>query len=71
LKETIVVDDVEQFKDHIACSADSRSEIVIPVFDSNNNVKMVLDVDSTQLAAFDDEDKMGLESIASLITALL
>ena len=71
LEETIIVDDVEQFKDHIACSADSRSEIVVPVFDSNNNVKMVLDIDSTQLAAFGDEDKTGLESIATLITTLL
>ena len=71
LKETIVVDDVDQFDDHISCSADSRSEIVIPVFDSNNDVKMVLDVDSTDLAAFDQEDKKNLESLATLITPLL
>ncbi|HIA11367.1 MAG TPA: GAF domain-containing protein [Flavobacteriales bacterium] len=71
LKETILVDDVSQFADHIACSADSKSEIVVPVFDSNNNVQMVLDIDSSHLAAFDEEDKSGLEAIATLITALL
>lgn len=71
LKETILVDDVRQFADHIACSADSKSEIVVPVFDSNNNVQMVLDIDSSHLAAFDEEDKSGLEAIATLITALL
>lgn len=71
LKETIVVEDVDQFTDHIACSADSRSEIVIPVFDSNKEVKMVLDIDSTHLAAFDSDDKRNLESIALLITPLL
>ncbi len=71
LKEAIVVDDVDLYEDHISCSADSRSEIVVPVFDSNNNVKMVLDIDSVDLAAFDAEDKTGLVSIASLITALL
>jgi len=70
-QQSIIVDDVNKYPDHIACSAESNSEIVIPVFDSNKKLQMVLDVDSVNFKAFDEEDKEGLESIATLITALL
>ncbi|WP_420149877.1 GAF domain-containing protein [Spirosoma sp.] len=69
-QETILVPDVEQFPGHIACSSASKSEIVVPVFDRNGNVTMVLDVDSDQLNDFSEIDREGLEKIAALITAL-
>ena len=65
-RETVVVPDVEQFPGHIACSSASRSEIVVPVFDSEGNVKAVLDIDSEHLATFDDVDARYLEQIAAL-----
>ena len=64
--QTIIVADVEKFPGHIACSSKSRSEIVVPVI-RNNKVMGVLDVDSDQLAAFDDLDKQFLEEIVNLI----
>jgi GAF domain-containing protein len=69
-RETLVVPDVEQFPGHIACSSASKSEIVVPIFDHAGNVSMVLDVDSDQLADFDDIDVSGLEQLAALITTL-
>ena len=69
-RETILVPDVEQFPGHIACSSASKSEIVVPVFDNDGNVTMVLDVDSDQLSDFSEADTIGLEKIAALITAL-
>jgi len=65
-KQTIVVPDVHQFPGHIACSAASNSEIVVPVI-VNNVVTMVLDIDSTDFACFDDTDKQYLEEIVELI----
>ena len=53
-KEIILVPDVEQFPGHIACSSDSKSEIVLPVF-KGAEVAMVLDVDSDRLADFDEK----------------
>ena len=65
--KTIVVPDVEQFPGHIACSAESRSEIVVPVFNEIGAVTAVLDIDSRELAAFSDDDVPGLEKIVSLL----
>lgn len=64
---TIVVPDVEQFPGHIACSSLSRSEIVVPLRDSEGNVVAVLDIDSKDLATFDDVDAHWLEQIARVI----
>ena len=61
--KTILVPDVEQFPGHIACSQLSRSEIVAPLHDANGNVTGVLDIDSKELNAFDEDDKQGLEAI--------
>lgn len=69
--ETLLIDDVEQFPGHIACSSDSKSEIVVPVFDTKGEVCMVLDVDSDQLADFDATDKKYLEQLAAIITNAL
>ena len=65
---TIVVPDVEQFPGHIACSSLSRSEIVVPLHDSEGNVTGVLDIDSMELATFDDVDARWLEEIARIIS---
>ena len=64
--ETIIVDDVEKFPGHIACSSLSRSEIVVPLT-RNGEVMGVLDVDSELLAQFDETDKKYLEEIAEAI----
>ena len=65
-RETIIVPDVQQFPGHIACDPNTKSEIVVPVFDRNRTLIAVLDVDSDQLDAFDEEDREGLERIVAL-----
>lgn len=65
-KQSIVVPDVEQFPGHIACSSESRSEIVVPVL-KNGEVCAVLDIDSAEYSTFDETDKLWLERIATLI----
>lgn len=60
--ESVVVEDVEKFPGHIACSSLSRSEIVVPIY-NNDRVVAVLDIDSEHLATFDEVDKMWLERI--------
>ena len=67
-QETIVVPDVEQFPGHIACSSLSRSEIVVPVFSQDGSVQAVLDIDSKELATFDNIDRQYLEEICKLIS---
>lgn len=67
LKQTIIVEDVEKFPGHIACSSLSRSEIVLPAFDRSGNVSLVLDVDSEDLAEFDETDKKYLEQVMEII----
>lgn len=69
--ETIVVPDVEQFPGHIACSSESRSEIVVPIFGSDKTVLGVLDIDSRELGTFDDTDRRGLETIVARIAPYL
>jgi GAF domain-containing protein len=66
-KETVIVPDVDAFPGHIACSSASKSEIVVPVFDHDGEVLMVLDVDSDQLDDFSEEDKEGLEKMMKLL----
>lgn len=64
--ETIVVPDVHLFPGHIACSSLSQSEIVVPLI-RDNQVFAVLDIDSRDLNAFDDTDKLYLEQIAKFL----
>jgi len=65
-RKTVVVPNVDEFPGHIACASASKSEIVIPVF-HNNQVILVLDVDSDSLNDFTEEDQKGLEKIMGLI----
>jgi GAF domain-containing protein len=59
---------VEEFPGHIACSSESRSEIVVPVW-ADEEIIAVLDIDSEYLNTFDETDRLWLEQIVSLITA--
>lgn len=68
---TLVVSDVEEFPGHIACSALSRSEIVVPICDNAGTVQAVLDIDSREINAFDETDKNGLERLASILAQAL
>ena len=63
---TQVVPDVEQFPGHIACSSASKSEIVVPLF-KENEVVAVLDIDSEDLATFDETDRLWLEKIVEIL----
>ncbi|RSK50753.1 GAF domain-containing protein [Hymenobacter rigui] len=65
---TLVVPDVEQFPGHIACSSDSKSEIVVPVL-KDGQVVAVLDVDSDQLNDFDEADQQALEQLMPLVAS--
>lgn len=65
-KKVLLVPDVEAFPGHIACSSDSKSEIVLPAF-KNNEVALVLDVDSDQLNDFDSTDKKYLLQVMKII----
>lgn len=68
-RRTVIVPDVSEFPGHIACDAGTRSEIVVPI-NSHGEVVAVLDLDSHELAAFDDLDAAGLAPIAALIGKL-
>ncbi len=65
--ETTVVDDVDAFPGHIACDSRSRSEIVAPVRDGAGRLLAVLDVDSAEAAAFDADDRAGLEAMVARV----
>ncbi|WP_299758884.1 GAF domain-containing protein [uncultured Pontibacter sp.] len=65
-QKTMLVPDVEAFPGHIACSSDSKSEIVLPAI-VNGEVKLVLDVDSDELNDFDEVDQQYLEQLMKLV----
>jgi len=64
---TIVVPDVEDFPGHIACSSLSKSEIVVPLRDTQGNVRAVLDIDSDHLATFGDQEQEVMEAAARIV----
>jgi L-methionine (R)-S-oxide reductase len=64
-ERTVLVPDVAAYPGHIVCDARSRSEIVVPVFGRRGELIAVLDIDSAELNAFDDEDRRGLERVVS------
>ena len=68
--KTIIVPDVDAFPGHIACSNASRSEIVVPIYDTKNNIVGVLDVDSDVLNDFDEVDQSFLEKLGQHISIL-
>lgn len=65
-RETIIVPDVELFDGHIACSSLSRSEIVVPVM-LDGDVVAEIDIDSTDVASFDETDRVYLEEVAAMV----
>ena len=69
-KKTILVPDVEKFPGHIACNSASKSEIVLPAF-KNNEVALVLDVDSDALNDFNSTDQLALEELMRIIENFL
>lgn len=66
-RRTLVVKDVHAFPGHITCDGRSRSEIVAPVFGKDGALKAVFDIDSDRVAAFDDEDRQGIEALLTLL----
>lgn len=66
--ETIVVDDVDAFPGHIACSSLSKSEIVVPVV-KNGNIVAVLDIDSDTLSTFDETDAHYLNNLCEWLSS--
>jgi GAF domain-containing protein len=68
--ETQVVEDVQAFSGHIACDGDSRSEIVVPLIDGRRLIG-VWDVDSPDLARFDEEDRVGMQRLCEIFVASL
>lgn len=71
LAKTLVVPDVEEFPGHIACSSLSRSEIVVPLKNNAGTVCAVLDIDSRELAAFDEVDAKYLGEVAQKISEVI
>ncbi len=69
-RETIIVDDVDKFPGHIACSSASKSEIVIPIL-KGNTVVAVLDCDSEFLSSYDKTDQLYLEELCTFIGELI
>lgn len=67
--QTQIVEDVHAIENHIACDARSNSEIVVPVVDRTGRLLAVLDVDSTEKAAFDTVDARYLEDIMAAVFA--
>lgn len=66
-KEVIIVDDVDTFPGHIACSSLSKSEIVLPLYNSNNEIIGVLDIDSDSYNSFNKIDELYLNKIIKFL----
>src|SRR5215207_7278644 len=71
IAETVVVPNVDEFPGHIACSSDSKSEIVLPIFGGDGTVFGVLDVDSDRLNDFSNADRDGLTRIVNVIERVI
>jgi L-methionine (R)-S-oxide reductase len=69
-KKVLLVPDVDEFPGHIACSSDSKSEIVLPAF-KDDEVALVLDVDSDKLNDFDETDELYLRRVIGIIEKLI
>ena len=66
-KSSIIVEDVHKFPDHIACDSRSKSEIVLPLMNKNKDIVGVLDIDSDNLKAFNEDDEIALRKIMTLV----
>lgn len=69
-KKVMLVPDVDEFPGHIACSSDSKSEIVLPAM-KNGEVALVLDVDSDKLNDFDEIDQLYLTKVMHIIEKMI
>ena len=65
-RETLMIENVHEFPGHIACDADSKSEIVIPMI-KDDIIIGVLDIDSPNFARFDEDDKHGLQQLLEIL----
>ena len=70
-QKPVLVPNVEAFPGHIACSSKSKSEVVVPVFDSHGVIRAVLDVDSEELNDFSEVDVMELVKIVELLKGII
>ena len=70
-KAVINVPDVTRFHGHIACSSTTKSELVLPIFTSSKEVKMVLDLDSDELSFFEPIDEHYLKQVVAIIEGFL
>jgi len=70
-KKVIIVPDVDKFPGHIACSSASKSEIVLPVLNTEKEVELIIDIDSEILGSFDKTDEKYLLEIVQLIASFL
>ncbi|CAK7273203.1 hypothetical protein SEPCBS57363_005535 [Sporothrix epigloea] len=68
MKKTVMVADVEKFPGHIACDSASRSEIVVPITDTNDKLVAIIDIDCALLDGFDEVDQKHLEQLAALLS---
>ena len=66
-KKTLIVPDVEAFSGHIACDSRSASEIVVPLYNEQDKLRGVMDVDSRESNSFDETDAFWLEKISKLV----
>lgn len=69
--EVLIVPDVDAFPGHIACSSDSKSEIVLPACNKSGEVALILDVDSSNLNDFDETDREYLQQVIQIIERFL
>ncbi len=67
-KKTVLVPDVDAFPGHIACSSASKSEIVLPLYNSKNDILGVLDIDSDLLDDFSKIDQIALEKLMNILS---
>jgi GAF domain-containing protein len=70
-RQTLLVPNVDEFLGHIACDSASRSELVVPLTNNDDKLVGVLDIDSPIVARFNDEDRAGIEALASIIARKL
>lgn len=71
IRQTVIVANVDEFPGHVACASESKSEIVVPIFDPTKNVVGVLDVDSVELDDFTQTDADGLGRIVNIIEQII
>lgn len=70
-KKTVIVPDVDKFDGHIACSSETKSEIVLPVFNKKGEVAMVLDIDSEKPDHFNNTDEKYLGEVVRIIEHII